>query len=202
MFDGILHPRSAWRSREVAELSARVSRIQVIDDNFVLRVSPHTNSDQLPQLIAMKQALPVDQTLEFSVSYSLSEYLSIVQEHAPGALTAYYSQRGKPLRRMPRLLNFLLIPIATVAFYFKKRRMPICHFTISSEQIKRDTKDGVFEIPWIDVVAVLRYTLGYLIQKSKGTVPLPYRCLSRNQTKVLEAFIQQWSEAQKSSPID
>lgn len=139
--------------------------------------------------------------LEFSVSYSLSEYLSIVQDHAPSALAAYYSQRGKPLRRMPRLLNCLLIPAASVVFYFKKRRMPVCDFTISSERIERVTQDGVLEIPWSDVVAVQRYTRGYVIQKSKGSVPLPYRCLSRDKTKLLEAFIQRWSETQKSNPI-
>jgi hypothetical protein len=77
------------------------------------------------------------------------------------------------------LLNFLLIPAASVVFYFKKRRMPECHFTINGEQIKRVTQDGVLEIPWTDVVAVHSYTQGYMVQKLKGAVPLPYRCLTK-----------------------
>jgi len=135
--------------------------------------------------------------LEFSVNYTLSEYLSIVQDHAPSALAAYYSQRGKPLRRVPRLLNFLLIPAASVVFYFKKRRMPICHFTINGERIKRVTQDGVLEIPWTDVVAAHSYTQGYMVQKLKGAVPLPYRCLTKSQKVLFEAFIQRWKELQK-----
>jgi hypothetical protein len=197
MFGVIFHPLSVWRTREVAEMSAKVSRAQVIDGEFVLRVSPHTNSGQPPQLTVMQQTLPDNSTLEFSVIYSLREYLSIVQEHAPIALAARNSQRGKPLTRTPKLLNVLLIPLASVAFFFKKRRMPICHFTISDERIKRVTQDGVLEIPWTDIVAVHRYKQGYLVQKSKGAVPLPYRCLTVVQTKMLETFIQQWSGMQR-----
>ena len=145
----------------------------------------------------MKQILPNSPTLEFSVSYSLSEYLSIVQDHYPRASASYYSRRGKPLKRITRLTTLVLTLVGSVMFFFKKRRMPVCHFTINGERIKRVTQDGILEFPWTGVVAVHRYTQGYLIQKSRGAVPLPYRCLTEDQRTLLDAFIQRWSDVQK-----
>lgn len=142
----------------------------------------------------MQHTLPHGSTIEFSVSYSLSEYLSMVQDHYPNALAEYYSQRGKPIKRLSRLAKLLVGLVASIAFYFKKRRMPVCHFTIDGERIQRVTPDGVLNIPWTDIVAVRRYTQGYMLQKSRGAVPLPYRCLAGDQRKLLEVFIQRWSE--------
>ena len=141
--------------------------------------------------------MPQDPVLEFSVNYSLSEYLSIVQDHFPSALAAYDSRRGKPLKRMPWLAKVLLFLVGSIVFYFKKRRMSVCHFTIDGERIQRVTQDGILEIPWTDVVAVHRYTQGYMVQKLKGAVPLPYRCLTETQRMLLEAFIERWTEPQK-----
>jgi hypothetical protein len=194
MFDVIFHPRSLWRTREVAELSAKVPFVQAIDEKFVLRVTSNTKSKQTPNLVAMQQSLPEASTLKFSVSYSLGEYLSIVQDHIPSLLAAYEAKRGKPLTRSPKLLKLLLIPVASVGFYFKKRRMPICHFTIDREGIQRVTQDGILKFPWSDVVAVHRYTLGYVVEKSKGAVPLPHRCMTPEQTKMFEVFTQKWRD--------
>lgn len=142
----------------------------------------------------MQHTTPHIPTIEFSVSYSLSEYLSMVQEHYPSALAEYYSRRGKPTKRMSRLAKLLVVLVASVAFYFKKRRMHVCHFTVDGERIQRVTQDGVLNILWTDVVAVRRYTQGYMVQKFRGAIPLPYRCLTGDQRKLLEVFMQQWSE--------
>lgn len=168
-----------------------------MEDRFVLRVSPTTNSAQHPQLAEMQRTLPNSPTLEFSVSYSLSEYLSIVQDHYPSALASYYSRRGKSLKRITRLTTFVLIMVGSVMFFFNKRRMPVCHFTINGERIKRVTQDGILEFPWTGVVAVHRYKQGFLIQKSRGAVPLPYRCLTKDQRTLLEVFIQRWSDVRR-----
>jgi len=195
MFDVIFHPRSVWRTREVAESSAKVPFVRTVDENFVLRVSSSTKSDQPPHVVAMQQSLPEAYAVKFSVSYSLGEYLSIVQDHIPSVLAAYEAERGKPLTRRPKLLKFFWIPVASVGFLLKKRRMPVCHFTIDRERIQRVTRDGTLDIPWTDVIAVHPYTQGYLVEKSKGAVPLPYRCLTTEQADALEVFVQQWREA-------
>jgi len=197
MFDVIFHPRSVWRTREVAELSAKVPFVRAIDENLVLRVSSNTKSSKPPHVIAMQQSLPEAYAVKFSVSYSLGEYLSIVQDHIPSVLSAYEAERGKPLTRRPKLLKFFWIPLASVGFYFKKRRMPVCHFTIDRERIQRVTRDGTLEIPWTNVIAVHPSTQGYLVEKSKGAVPLPYRCLTAEQAEAFEVFVRQWREAGK-----
>jgi hypothetical protein len=67
---------------------------------------------------------------------------------------------------------------AAISFFFKKRRMPVCDFVIDEKQIKRTTAAGELVIPWSAVIAVHRYTSGFLVEKSGGAIPLPYRCFS------------------------
>lgn len=43
-------------------------------------------------------------------------------------------------------------------------------------------------VPWADVVAIRRYRPGYLIEKARGALPIPYRCLDGPQRDTLEAF--------------
>ena len=44
-------------------------------------------------------------------------------------------------------------------------------------------------VPWSKVIAIHRYSPGYLIEKVGGAFPIPYRCLTDNQRGDLERFI-------------
>ncbi|HEY0953614.1 MAG TPA: YcxB family protein [Roseateles sp.] len=139
----------------------------------------------------MEQIQP-SPALTFRVSYSLSEYLSIVRDHVPDALASYEAEQGKPLTRNPGLLKLLLVPMLCIGFAIKKLQMPVCSFLIDADGIRRTTRLGTLEVPWADVVAVHRYTRGYLIRKTGGAMPLPYRCLTSADQQLLESFIEAW----------
>lgn len=126
--------------------------------------------------------------LSFSVSYSLREYLSIVQDHLPTAVQAEQLRRGKPPGRLPALARPVVALVASCLFFYKKRRMPVCHFRIDGQAIQRETADGTLTIPWSEVLAVHAYTQGYLVEKAKGAVPLPYRCFGSAERQRFETW--------------
>lgn len=68
--------------------------------------------------------------------------------------------------------------------------MGTCTFQIDDQQIQRSSKLGLFRLPWRDVVAIHRFSHGYLVEKSKGSVPLPYRCLTEEQAAILDELIR------------
>jgi hypothetical protein len=128
-------------------------------------------------------------SITFSVSYTLNEYLSFVQEHAAAVLAKQAGAKGKLPRSKPSLLSRGLISIfASVMFFFKKRRMPICEFTIDEQRIVRNTALGQLVVLWPEIVAIHRYSQGYLVEKCNGAMPLPFRCLSPQQASVLGGF--------------
>jgi len=43
-------------------------------------------------------------------------------------------------------------------------------------------------VPWKDVTTIYRYEPGYLIEKGRGAMPIPYRCLDAVQRETLEAL--------------
>lgn len=106
-----------------------------------------------------------DPALCFSVSYTLREYLSIVQ--------AAYGKRGKPAGGLPWLVRPAAMLVASCLFVIKKRRMPVCHFRIDSHEIQPETADDTLRILWSEVLAVHAYTQGYLVEKAKGPCPCP-----------------------------
>ena len=128
--------------------------------------------------------------IRFSVSYHLGEYLSFVRELAPVELPAQFEKRGKKLGRISGAIVRALVPVAaSIGFFFKKRRMPVCAFVIDGEGITRDTADGRLVLPWERVVAVYRFSQGYLVRSAKGAMPLPYRCLDADQRATLDALV-------------
>lgn len=128
--------------------------------------------------------------IRFSVSYHLGEYLSFVRELVPVELPAQFEKRGKKLGRFSGAIVRALVPVAaSIGFFFKKRRMPVCAFVIDEEGITRDTADGRLVLPWGRVVAVYRFSQGYVVRSAKGAMPFPYRCLDADQRACLDALI-------------
>ena len=128
--------------------------------------------------------------IAFSVSYTLSEYLSIVQEHAPTLLAKQRGVTAETESKPSLLTRGMISAVATIAFFFKKRRMPICDFVIDEQQIRRNTAAGELVVSWSDVVAVHRYSRGFLVEKHGSSMPLPYRCFSPEQSSAFALLIE------------
>jgi hypothetical protein len=122
------------------------------------------------------------------MSYSVHEYQAFVREFLSDG-TAVRMSGGRLKKPPPRWMYPFLMALARVIFFFKKRRMPVCDFTIDENGIRRVTKDGTLVTPWKDVKAVHRYSEGYFIEKAKGAMPLPYRCFTPETRAAMDALI-------------
>lgn len=153
-------------------------------------------SDVLPPpMVAAASSVPQQLALAFSVSYRLAEYLSFAREHAPLVTQRVLTAKGKPVQTPSRFQGVALTIICSVAFFFKKRRMPICKFVITEDGIHRSAASRNLFVPWAEVMAVHRYSQGYFIEMYRGTMPLPFRCLGAQQVSALDALIAKWQRA-------
>lgn len=163
---------------------------------------------QQPAAISAGQVLPartiapdtitapgdVEPSLHFSVVYELREYLAIMQEHLPAGVQAWQRAHAKtPRDRLSwssRLALFILVPLmGTPIFLMKKRRMPVCRFSIDARGIERRTKRSTLRVAWSEVIAVHRYSRAYVIEKGNGGLPIPYRCLDGDERALLERML-------------
>ena len=129
--------------------------------------------------------------IKFSVSYTLREYRSFVREYLPLGMAQEFARRGKtPGRALSAFVRGASLSLATVMFFFKKRRMPVCDFEIDAEGITRTTAVGRHVVPWSKVVAVHSLSPGYLVITGTGRVALPYRCLLPADAATLAALIE------------
>ena len=54
--------------------------------------------------------------------------------------------------------------------------------------IVRSSGTGVTLVPWGDVSAVRSYSCGYMLVLKRGTLPIPFRCLSATQAGAMDCF--------------
>ncbi len=127
---------------------------------------------------------PSPNELHFSVQYGLAEYLSFMRQHA-----AYLIRR----RRVGRVTGLWLLSKSTSAaamhFVAQGRGKNLYDFSIDDHGIIRVCGTGVTLVPWTDVSAIRRYTRGYLVMIKRGTLPIPFRCLSSAQSATMELFV-------------
>jgi hypothetical protein len=90
---------------------------------------------------------------------------------------------------LPFMVGPWVALIATPIFLLKRWRMGSCGFTIDHESIDRVTARGRRSKTWRDVLAVHRYSQGYLMVFRKGAIPIPYRCLDFDQSQRLRALV-------------
>lgn len=153
-----------------------------------------TNSTVEPDNISVPPlvggAFPLGQ-LHFFVRYTLREYISFMWQHG-----GFLIRRRRI--RFPASLFLRLKSTASAALNFLMlgRGRRTYEFTIDEHGIVR-TCGGVTLIDWEDVSAVRTYTRGFMMVLRRGTLPIPYRCLSEAQLgvmKVLAAARQELSE--------
>jgi hypothetical protein len=131
------------------------------------------------------------EAISFRVSYGLREYLSFVRENVPFALDAMAAEGKQHKGVTSRGVAPIVVAAATIAFLYKKHRMPVCDFVIDASEIRRTTRAGTLVFRWSDLIAVRRYSRGFLLDKgNSGVMMLPYRCFSPEQTSTMEGFIR------------
>lgn len=127
-------------------------------------------------------ALAQDQ-ISFTVRYSLLEYISFMWQHA-----GYLIRR----RRIGRFASLWLLSKSTSAaamhFVAQGRARRIYEFTIDAHGIVRSSGTGVTLVPWGDVSAIRSYSCGYVMVLKRGTLPIPFRCLSAAQAGAMNCF--------------
>lgn len=113
--------------------------------------------------------------------------------HLAGAAWLAYAATAGVLLVGAFCLPFMVTPwvalLMTPIFLHKRWRMGSCGFKIDHEGIERVTALGNLTKSWRDVVAVHRYTQGYLMVFSAGAMPIPYRCLDAAQAQRLRALV-------------
>lgn len=127
--------------------------------------------------------LPQDGELHFTVRYALPEYISFMWQHA-----GYLIRR----RRIGRVATWWMLSKSTSAaamhFVTQGRSRHLYDFTIDAHGIIRTSGTGVTLVPWGDVSAIRRYSRGYMMVLKRGTLPIPFRCLSGAQAGVMDIF--------------
>ncbi|MEK8035048.1 YcxB family protein [Ideonella sp. DXS29W] len=129
--------------------------------------------------------------LTVHVSYELTEYLQVLIDFLPLAKSRRAIAAGKrstalaPLHWHERLL---VRALGSVAFIVKSRLIGACTFTIGAQGITRASKRGLLEVPWSEVAQVHKLSSSYLVEKSNGAMPIPFRVFSGEQRQALESL--------------
>ena len=124
-----------------------------------------------------------DGAIRFTVSYRLGEYREVVRDHMSQTVPHVRSSR------LARVFTAVFIPLV---FALKKRKVGDCEFVIDDAGVRRRAKDGDVLVEWQSVTAIHRYSSSYLIEKNKGAMPIPYRCLDAAQRDRLEQLLRRW----------
>ncbi len=144
-------------------------------------VRPDLPAGELPAVLAA--VLSGSNEVKFKVRYALPEYISFMWQHA-----GYLIRR----RRIGRLSTWWLLSRSTSAaamhFVLQGRSRHLYDFQIDDHGIIRTSGTGVTLIPWADVSAIRTYTRGYMMVLKRGTLPIPFRCLSLAQAGCMDRF--------------
>lgn len=122
--------------------------------------------------------LPLD-ALHFFVRYSLREYTSFMWQHG-----GFLIRRRRVRWPASLFLRLKSTFSAALNFVLLGRGRRTYEFTIDQHGIVR-TSGGVTLIDWEDVSAVRTYSRGFMMVLKRGTLPIPFRCLSEGQMAVM-----------------
>jgi hypothetical protein len=135
---------------------------------------------------------PAALPLQFSVRYTLTEYVSFMWQHARHLIRR---------RRIGAPASWYMLVRSTwsAAFHFvvQGRSRHTYDFAIDRHGIVRTGPGGVTLIGWADVSAIRSYSRGRMLVLKRGTLPIPARCLSREQSDCLAGYAA-WVKAAAS----
>lgn len=132
--------------------------------------------------------------ISFDVTYNFDEYFSIVYEYVllrrNNKTNKDSKRKGPKAFRLPWYTRVELAIMLPIVFRYKINKVGTCTFVIDHEEIRRTSKLGLLRFPWCSVRAVHRFSCAYLVETQKGMLPLPYRCLTVNQSTILDKLIR------------
>ena len=128
-------------------------------------------------------AQEVPDSLQFPVRYCLSEYLSFTWQHC-----GFLIRRRRIGALASRWLCLKSTATAALHFVMQGRSRRTYEFTIDTHGVVRASGSGVTLIPWRDVSAIRRYSCGFMLVLARGTLPIPFRCLSGPQRAAMDGF--------------
>lgn len=123
-------------------------------------------------------------SLHFWVRYSLSEYLGFMWEHA-----GYLIHRRHIRWPMSLYLRIKSTLSAALHFVLLRRGRRTYEFQIDQHGIVRTSDTGVSLIDWDDVSRIRTYTRGFMLILKRGTLPIPFRCLSRDEVDAMRGIV-------------
>jgi hypothetical protein len=131
--------------------------------------------------LSRHDALPF--SLHFLVRYSLGEYCAFMWQHA-----GYLVRRRRVGGIKGAWLRCKSTLTAALHFILLRRGSRTYEMTIDAHGIVRVSDSGVTLIGWDDVRLIRRYRNGFLMILKRGTLPIPYRCLSEGEIAELRTF--------------
>jgi hypothetical protein len=124
-------------------------------------------------------------SVHFSVRYALPEYISFMWQHGG------YLIRRRRIGVLPGLyMRIKSTATAALHFVMLRRGRRTYEFTIDQHGIVRATTDagGVTLIDWADVTAIRSYSRGFMMVLKRGTLPIPFRCLSVDGANAMRGY--------------
>ncbi|MBQ5940328.1 YcxB family protein [Massilia sp. AB1] len=174
----IKHPRPVSSGKPVAAFVQEQMQQQT-DEPKETNVTAGPDKHSVPPLVA--GAFPLGE-LHFFVRYTLGEYTSFMWQH--GGFLIRRRRIRWPASLFLRLKSTLS---AALNFVMLGRGRRTYEFTIDEHGIVR-ASGGVTLIEWEDVSAVRTYSRGFMMVLKRGTLPIPYRCLSEAQAEVMRSL--------------
>jgi hypothetical protein len=124
-------------------------------------------------------------SLHFWVRYTLFEYLGFMWEHG-----GYLIHRRRIRWPMGFYLRIRSTLAAAVHFILLRRGRRTYEFQIDQHGIVRTSDTGVSLIGWDDVNRIRTYTKGFMLILKRGTLPIPFRCLSRDEIDAMRGIVE------------
>jgi len=169
------HPRPVGSGKPVAVL-VQEQAAQALE-TIMTPGSPDKVSAP-PKLERGNSVLPLD-ALHFFVRYTLREYTSFMWQHG-----GFLIRRRRVRWPASLFLRLKSTFSAALNFVLLGRGRRTYEFTIDEHGIVR-TSGGVTLIGWEDVAAVRTYSRGFMMVLKRGTLPIPFRCLSDGQVATM-----------------
>ena len=166
------HPRPVRSGKPVAVL-VQEQAAEALE--AIMSAAP---TDQLSAPSCASSALPLD-ALHFFVRYTLREYTSFMWQHG-----GFLIRRRRVRWPASLFLRLKSTFSAALNFVLLGRGRRTYEFTIDEHGIVR-TSGGVTLIGWEDVAAVRTYSRGFMMVLKRGTLPIPFRCLSEGQVDAM-----------------
>lgn len=121
--------------------------------------------------------------LHFWVRYTFGEYMGFMWEH--GGYLIHRRRIRWPMGLYLRLKSTLS---AATHFVLLRRGRRTYEFQIDQHGIVRTSDMGVSLIDWDDVQRIRIYSKGFMMVLKRGTLPIPFRCLSKDEMSAMRGI--------------